>query len=113
MAARAPESIRPPARSCSSASPLAAAEHRRLGITTATPCRVSPVRDRLAGRRRYLGRRRVRVLGPRRVRRIAVILPREHLELVSIEGAVETPASRVPGEFALKHETHPQSTRRG
>jgi len=50
-------------------------------------------------------RRRAGVLGPRRVRRIAVTLPRERLELLSVDGAIEASAAKVSGGIALKHET--------
>jgi hypothetical protein len=50
-------------------------------------------------------RRRVGVLGPKRVRRIAVMLPRERLELLTLEGALEAHCAKVSGGIALKHET--------
>jgi hypothetical protein len=52
-------------------------------------------------------RRRVGVLGPKRVRRITVTLPRERLELLSLEGGVETHCAKVSGGIALKHEPLP------
>lgn len=50
-------------------------------------------------------RRRAGVLGPKRVRRIAVSLPHERLELVTVDGAVEAHRAKVSGGIALKHET--------
>jgi hypothetical protein len=49
-------------------------------------------------------RRRAGVLGPKRVRRITVTLPRERLELLTLEGVVETHCAKVSGGIVLKHE---------
>jgi len=50
-------------------------------------------------------RRRAGLLGPRRVARILVSMPDEHLELLSGPSGVQGRWARVSGGIALKHET--------
>ena len=50
-------------------------------------------------------RRRAGMLGPKRVRRMTIALPRERLELALRDGLVETSSARVSGGIALKHES--------